>query len=105
MRYRGGGIGHFPTRVDEPAAPPDISTESEEDPTVGGDVDAGEENEDDRDDLGSEDEDADNVEAEEDDVDEDGEEDEEDEEDDSTLQSSSIRIREELVNHLGYSEL
>lgn len=30
MRYRGGGVGHYTTRVDEPSAPMDHSVEIEE---------------------------------------------------------------------------
>ena len=105
MHYRGGRIGHFLTWVDEPLAPPDTSLESKEDPPVKGIMDGEGDNGDDHNDLGSKDEDRDNAEEKEDHSDEDKEEDKEDEEKDSTLQSSSTRIQEQLVDDLGYSEL
>ena len=108
MRYRGGGIGHFPTRVDEPELGPDAIArealeESAELPQQGDtpmeDLEDAE-NEDDDGDLDN----LDNVE------DGNGEEDEgEDEADDlldaDIVERDGISIRAEIREDLGFAEL
>ena len=109
MRYRGGGIGHFPTRVDEPEPDPNSASlreqEEGEDYGEGATTEVGDPgNEPEEDD---EDEDEDNVDDEDSPEPEDGEgeESDDDEEEILDIEVDGIQLRSDLIEDLGFAEL
>ena len=117
MRYRGGGVGHFPTRVEEPPVPAEVITETEENDSnemSGDSTGNGDEDEEDR---RNEEEDGDESSDDEDMLDDEAEAEgqgdeglepfEEDGEDDENvdIELHGALVREALVDDLGFSEL
>lgn len=104
MRYRGGGVGHIPTKFDEEAAGSDIELEEDDDLQAGQsgdipDVDDEAEN------SGDEDEDGIDGDGEADDMELDRELDDGCSEDEGDIEGDRDRIREEITDDLGFSEL
>ena len=112
MRYRGGGIGHFPTRVVEPDPEPDSvpmedvdeTSESTQDPTAQNGTETDKDNAEDEGEDGEEQEEEESNELA---ISDEEEDDNVDGDDDEPLdiEEDTARVRADLREDLGYAEL